>query len=107
MKWRPPREVFEALRPAEDDEVVAACIAGLGLRVEIHLAVGAADADDHDAEALPQARRDQAPHPSSGDPAPMCTCSRFRFMFSDEVASCTKSTTAGRSAVCASCSPPR
>src|SRR5436190_18653003 len=53
-------EPAQALAAAEDDEVVARVHLRLGLRVEIHLAVGAADADDDDAEALAQAGGDQA-----------------------------------------------
>ena len=40
--------------------------------------------------------------PASSEPAAIFTCSMFRSRLSELVASCTKSTTAGRSAVCAS-----
>ena len=72
----PLSSVLEASVSAEHDQVVPRLDRRFGLRVEVHLAVGAADADDHDAEALPQPRVDQAASRERRVSA-TCTCSRF------------------------------
>src|SRR5689334_704358 len=53
-------ERLEAVDAAEDDEVVSRANRRLGLGVEFHASVGAADADDDDAEALTQPGVEQA-----------------------------------------------
>src|SRR5258708_1511157 len=51
----------ETVGAAEDHEVVARPHRRLGRRVEIHMAVGAPDPDDHHAVLLPQAGVEPAP----------------------------------------------
>ena len=97
--------LLERLRAPEHDQLVAGPDRGVGLRVELHPAVLPLNADDDDAVALPQVRVEKRPVGERRTRA-MAISSIASSRLSELVASSTKSTTAGRSAVCAICTAP-
>ena len=64
-------QLAQVLRSAEHDQVISCLHGHVGRRVELHAAVGALDADHHDAEALAQVGLDDRPageRRAGGDP---------------------------------------